>query len=296
MQNNVMFTPPGTAAPANPLAMFMRQPKIYISLPSMGNYWAPGSIQMTEDGRLPVYSMTAKDELLLNIPDALMNGQAVVDVIQNCMPNIKNAWMAPSIDLDMILIAIRIASYGEMMTSPIKFDEDIEYDYKVDLRNVIDGITNNISWDPVVSINDDMTVYVKPLTYKQATNAALQTYETQKIVQLSNNDKLDEESKLKMFKESFKKLTDATVGMIADSIFKIDTSQGSTDNPHFIREFVNNADKEVFKKIQTHIDRLRDQNTIKPILIPVTDEMREKGIQGDTVEIPLVFDSSTFFA
>jgi len=74
----------------NPLAGLMRQPKIYIKLPSGGQYWPQGSIVIPENGDLPVYSMTAKDELLLKIPDALMNGQAIVEVIQNCIPSIKN--------------------------------------------------------------------------------------------------------------------------------------------------------------------------------------------------------------
>jgi len=290
-----MFPPAKTEVPVNPLTMFMRQPKVYISLPSRGEYWAPGSIDMPADGKLPVYSMTAKDELLLNVPDALMNGQAVVDVIQNCLPNIKDAWMAPNIDLDVILIAIRIASYGEMMTSPVKISEDIEYDYKVDLRTVIDGCMKSINWNPIISISEEMTIFVKPLTYRQATTAALQTFETQKIIQLTNDNKLDEATKLKLFKESFKKLSDATVGMVIDGIFRIDTSQGSTDNPTYIKEFVNNTDKEIFKKVQDHLEQLKEQNTIKPIVVTVTDDMKAKGVKGDTIEIPLVFDSSTFF-
>lgn len=292
-----MFQVPNQGAPAvNPLTMFMRQPKIYIKLPSGGEYWPPGCLQLPEDGRLPVFSMTAKDELLLNIPDALMNGQAVVDVVQNCIPAIKNAWMIPTVDMDVILIGIRIASYGEMMISPIKFKDNIEFDYKVDLRGVMDKLLTDITWNPVVSISEEMTVYVRPLNYRQSTNAALQTFETQKIVQLTNNDKLSEDEKLNMFKDSFKKLTDATVNMVSDSIMRIDTSQGSTDNPAFIKEFVNNVDKEVFAKIQNHLEMLRDANNIKPVVIPVTEQMREMGITTDTVEIPLVFDASNFFA
>jgi hypothetical protein len=59
--------------------------------------------------------MTAKDELMLKTPDALMNGQATVEVIKSCVPSIKNPWHMPSIDIDTILIAIRIATYGENM-------------------------------------------------------------------------------------------------------------------------------------------------------------------------------------
>ena len=281
---------------ANPLAAFMRQPKIYISLPSGGEFYPPGSLIPTETGQLPVYSMTAKDELLLNVPDALMNGQAIVDVIQNCMPNIKNAWHVPNIDLDMILLAMRLATYGELMVTPVKVNDDVEFDYQVDLRIVMDALTSQISWDPIVPINDEMTVYVKPLNYRQMTKTALQTFETQKIIQAVNDEKMSEDDRLQVFKDSFKKLSDVTVGMVADSIYRIDTAMGSTDNPAFIREFIENADKDIFNVIQKHIERYKEQNTIKPIIVDVTEDMRARGVTGDTIEIPLTFDPSTFFA
>lgn len=281
--------------PSNPLTSFMRQPKIYIRLPSNGDYWPAGSLQMTETGEFPVYSMTARDELLIKVPDALMNGQAIVDVVQHCMPNIKNAWMTPSIDMDVILIAIRLATYGEKMTTPITFGDDIEMEHIVDLRSVLDNLMNQIAWDPVVSINEDLTVFVKPLTYKQMTETALQTFETQKIMQIANDEKMNEDDKLAMFKESFKKLTNATVGTVSAGIFRIDSSQGSTDNQGFINEFIDNIDKDIFNKIQEHLEMLKDKNTIKPISVPVSVDMKEKGITGEFVEIPLIFDASTFF-
>ena len=280
---------------SNPLAMFMRQPKIYISLPSGGKYWPEGSLEMPSNNQLAVYSMTARDELLLNIPDALMNGQAVVDVIQNCVPSIKNAWEVPSIDMDVILIAIRLATYGEMMTSPVKFGE-VEMDYKVDLRTVMDQLMRTISWDTAVEINDNLTVYVKPISYKRMTDTAIQTFETQKIMQLANDQTVEELQKLELFKESFRKLSGSTIGVVSDSIYKVDSINGSTEDPKFIKEFADNIDKDIFNKIQEHLVKLRDQNAIKPIKIAVTDEMREQGITDEFVEFPLVFDPSTFFA
>jgi hypothetical protein len=275
--------------------MFMRQPKIYIRLPSGGEYWPEGSLEMTETGELPVYSMTAKDELMLKVPDALMNGQAVVDVIQHCIPNIKNAWECPSLDLDMILIAIRLATYGEMMSTPVTFSEDFEMEYQIDLRVLMDRLTQQIIWHETVPINQDLTVYVKPLTYKKISQAAIKTFETQKIMQVVNDDKLSEEQKIKLFKESFKNLSDATLGSITDSIFRIDSVAGSTSDPEHIAEFVNNIDKEIFTTIQKHLESLRDTNTIKPMSVDVTPEMKERGVVGDKVEIPITFDPSTFF-
>jgi hypothetical protein len=282
-------------SPANPLTMFMRQPKIYIRLPSGGNFWPAGSLEMTETGEFPVYSMTAKDELLLKVPDALMNGQAVADVIQHCVPNIKNAWHVPSIDLDIILIAIRLATYGEMMTVPLTFGDNLELEYQVDLTTIMDKLMSQISWDAVIPLGDNLTVFVKPVDYKSITKAAIQSYETQKIIQMVNDDRISEDQKVKMFQESFKKISDATLGSVADSIAKVESINGSTDNPKFIQEFVDNMDKEMFNAIQGHLEKLRDQNAIKPMEVAVTEEMREKGVTGNTVNIPITFDPSTFF-
>ena len=219
---------------ANPLSSFMRQPKIYIRLPSGGDYWPEGSLAPTETGEYPVYSMTAKDELLLKVPDALMNGQAVVDVIQHCIPNIKNAWNVPNIDLDIILIAIRLATYGEMMTVPLTLGNDLDLEYQVDLRNIMDQLMSQVKWDPVVPINQDLTVFVKPVNYKAITKTAIQSFETQKIIQMVNDDNISEDQKVKLFQESFKKISDSTIGTVSASISRIESSQGSTDNPQFI--------------------------------------------------------------
>ena len=252
-------------------------------------------MEISESGEYPVYSMTAKDELMLKVPDALMNGQAVVDVIQHCMPNIKNAWNIPNIDLDMILIAIRLATYGEMMTTPIKFGDDLELEYQVDLRLIMDSLMNQITWVETVPVSEELTVFVKPLTYRQISSAAIKTFETQKLMQMVNNKEINDDDKVKMFQASFKTLSDATLSTISDSISRVDSVNGSTEDTDHIKEFVENIDKDIFNHIQKHLESLRDANAIKPMIVAVTDEMREKGITGETIEVPITFDPSTFF-
>jgi len=281
--------------PINPLTMFMRQPKIYVRLPSNGAYWPNASLTKTENGEYPVYSMTAKDELILKVPDALMNGQAVVDVIQNCIPNIKNAWDCPSMDIDFILVAIRLATYGEYMTTPVKVPNGEEFEYNIDLRTVMDQLLTSVSWESAVTISPDLTVFVKPTSYRNMTSTAMETFETQKILQLVNDDKLSDEEKIDLFKVSFDKLSIVTLGNIENSIDRIESSQGATDNRDHIKEFVANIDKEIFDKIENHIQNLNQQNAIKPVKVTVTEEMQSLGITGETLEIPLTFDASTFF-
>jgi len=280
---------------SNPLSQWMRQPKIYIRLPSNGDYWPEGSIEMPDNLELPVYSMTARDELLFKTPDALMNGQAIVDVIHSCMPNIKNAWECPTIDLDTILISIRLATYGELM--PFKFkvpNIQEEIDYEIDLRVLLDQQSMNI-WEDVVVINDELMIHVKPLTYKHLTQTNLKSFETNKILNMVNDDSISEERKLEIFNDSFGKLTRVTVDLLVDSIYKIVIPTGEVTDRAFISEFVNNTDKEIFKQVQDHLKRLKDQNDMKPLQVNSTPEQIEQGAP-ESYTIPITFNNSDFFA
>ena len=280
----------------NPLAGFMRQPKIYIKLPSGGEFWPAGSLEKTENGEYPVYSMTAKDELMLKVPDALMNGQAVTSVIEHCIPNIKNAWHVPNLDLDVILIAIRIATYGETMTVPVVVGEKTDLEYSLNLNMLMDTLMGQVKWETAIPISPDLTVHVRPINYKQMTESALKTFETQRMFDAVNSQNLSDAEKAKVFNESFDKLNQITIGIVNNSVFAIESSAGTTDNPKHIQEFMENADKEIFDIVKKQIETLRESNSIKPLKIQTTDQMREAGVTEDEVEIPLVFDASYFFA
>jgi hypothetical protein len=99
----------------NPLTQYFRQPAIYVKLPSNGEHYTPGALTMPANRELPVYPMTAIDEITYRTPDALFNGNAVTNVIKSCIPNIVDPWAIPAMDVDTILVAIRIASYGHIM-------------------------------------------------------------------------------------------------------------------------------------------------------------------------------------
>jgi hypothetical protein len=125
---------------------------------------------------------------------------------------------------------------------------------------------------------------------------AIQNFETQKILQVANNETMSDEDKVEIFRESFSKLSKVTLGMVAASIYKVDTSQGSTEDFNFIKEFMENVDKEIFNVVQKHLETLKDQNSVKPVIIPVTEELRAQGFTGETIEVPLTFDAASFFA
>lgn len=281
---------------SNPLVNFMRQPKIYIRLPSDGAYWEDSSIVMPETRELPVYSMTAQDELTFKTPDALLNGQAVVDVIQSCIPNIKNAWNIPNLDIDVILIAIRIATYGETMEISHKVpntQEDAEH--VIDLRYVIDQVMTNSHWNEVVEVNENLTFYIKPLTYKHLTKTSIKTFEAQRLLQTINNDELADEKKLEIFNKSFKEMSSITVDLLVDSIMMVQAGEHIVKDRAFIKEFIENADSSIVQKIQDHIEILKSKSGIQPLTINATPEQIELGAPA-TYELPISMDNSNFFA
>lgn len=279
---------------SNPLKKYFRQPKLYIKLPSAGNFYPEGSLEMTETGEFPVYAMTAKDELTLKTPDALMNGQGTVDVIQSCIPNIKNAWVMPSIDVDAALVAIRIATYGNTHDIDVNIPVINEYrTYEIDLRYPLSHLMNAV-YEPRLKLSDGVIVHLRPLTYKETTANTAKTMEEQRIFAVVNNSEYTEEQKLEMFSESFRKLTMMTVNVVGQSIQAIETPDGIVEEPEFIKEFIESAESNYFTAISKHLEEQRNKFMVKPMTFGVAPEDRELGAP-ETVEVPIVLDASIFF-
>jgi hypothetical protein len=278
----------------NPLRKFFRQPKIYLTLPSKGKFYSPEGLEMTESGELPVFAMTAKDEIMMKTPDALLNGQSTVDVIESCIPNIKNAWEVSTLDLDAILIALRIATYGESMdidiTTPVTKTETT---YAVNMQQMLTDISNHEFVDTLHL--DSMTIKIRPLTYKEYTSNSLRSFEEQRVFNVLNDDSMPEDEKLSIFNRAFKSLTEMTINNVEQSIVSITIEGETVNNPEYIKEFIDNSDKSTFKAITDHIEQQRQNFAIKPLVINATPEEIEQGVP-ETYEVPISFDPSNFFA
>ncbi len=284
-----------TAQKLNPLLSIMRQPKVYITLPSQGKYYPEGGLDPTVNGEYPVYSMTAKDEIVLKTPDALMNGQGIADVVQSCMPNIKDPWSIPVLDLDVILVAIRMATYGEIMTVTIQHPSmDDEMEYEVNLREVLDTLQRNTTWEERLEVRPDLVVYLKPVDYKTQASIQITEFESQRLMSIIANDSLDEETKLQQFRTSFGKMTDATLNLIVKGVSRIESSAGTVADSAFIEEFMRNCDRDVFEKIKNKLGELTKHNELKPLRIQSTEDMLAKGAP-EFIEVPISFNASNFF-
>ena len=273
---------------SNPLSQYFRQPSIYIKLPSQGQNYPAGTLVMPANGELPVYPMTAIDEITYRTPDALFNGQATVNVIQSCVPSILDAWAVPGIDLDTILIAIRIASYGHEMefatTCPAC---NATSERTIDLRTMLDALrapdyTAHVS-------HGDLEIYFRPLSYKNLNdNSALQ-YEQQKLLQVIPDSTISEADKMTALTQAFKSLTEITIRSLAISITAIKTPQALVSEPAHIEEFLKNCERDLFNQIRDHVLRLREQSELQPLKLECT-------ACNHQYQQALTLDMASFFA
>tara|TARA_B110000908_G_scaffold6724_1_gene8430 strand:- start:1189 stop:2043 length:855 start_codon:yes stop_codon:yes gene_type:complete len=278
----------------NPLQKYFRQPKIYLSLPSNGKYYPAGSLEISENGEYPVFPMTARDEIMIKTPDALLNGQATASVITSCIPAIKDPFNMPSMDLDACLIAIRIATYGEMMEVSIKVPvtgEDKDFD--LDLRIMLDQFSN-VDYNSAIQL-DGMIVNLRPLTYGEFTETSRKTFDEQRIFNVINDADMAEGDKLATFTESFKKLTDLTILTLEKSIASIEVGDDVVTDQAHIKEFIANTDQGLFESVTNHIEEQRTKFQVKPLVVDATPEEIEAGVP-ETYEVPVTFDQSSFFA
>ncbi len=279
----------------NPLGKYYRQPQIYITLPSKGRYYNQETFTPTESGEIPVLPMTAKDEMAFKTPDAMMNGQATVDVIKSCIPNFKNPWKMVNYDTDTIMLAIRIATYGETM--------DISYSVPVtneqtqttiNLPALLDSIRNIVIKDEAKT-STGFNIKIDPLTYEQLTRIQIAQFEQQKMYTSVADSGLSDEAKNTKFAESYKKINAVNFSIIVDSIKEITTPAGEiVSDKKQIADFIDNCDAKTTSEIEKNLSELRLQSQIKPIQMKATEEQIKKGV-STTYEVPVTFDNSNFF-
>ena len=277
--------------PNNPLKQYFRQPAIYVRLPSQGKNYPPGAIELTPTGEFPVYPMTAIDEITYRTPDALYNGQATVNVIQSCVPNIKDAWSVPSTDIDTLLIAIRIATYGHDMEFGTACPAcKHQTEQALDLRTVLDMMRPADYSETIKS--SDMEIHFKPLNYKNMNDNNQLQYENQKLLEMLPNSEIDDAEKLTALSTALKKITDITVNALSQSVAAIKTPQALVTEPEYIVEFLKNCDRDLFNRIRDTIIDLKSKSEMPPVKLTCS-ECKHNYEQTVTLDMTSFFGSAS---
>jgi hypothetical protein len=246
----------------NPLSAYFRAPKLYTPIPSRGKFYTPDIVDMPSSGEMPVFAMTAKDEMMMKNPDALLNGEAVMQVIQSCVPNVKDARKMMSSDVDVLLVAIQGATYGddvEVSAQCPKCKEDQKAVASVEAAIE----TMQVLEDSYTVNHNGLRIDIRPFTYDSTIKAGITNFQSTRSLQ-ALADVPDEMDRLRLFNDNFKKIAALNFDLIADSVAAIVFTDEAgeevtvTDRTQIV-EFLDNAESVFGKKIE---DKIKEINKI----------------------------------
>ena len=265
-----------------------RQPKLYIDLPSNGRHYPKGVLVDDSPTNLPVFGMTANDEIMIKTPDALFAGQATVEVIKNCIPNITDPWKMPTIDVDHCLIAIRMATHGNSLPLGTTCPHcDTQQDVDVNLNTLIEQSATKVFRD-TVTIND-LTFTLKPLDYRKQSDLQRRLYEAQR--QLSSiPTNTPEDEKKKLITGLLSHSTKLQVETILSFVDKISDGSDEEANPEQIEEFLVSGDAVYYNQLRKTVEEIRKEWDSK--LIPKNCDNEECGKE---YKFAVTLDYANFF-
>ncbi len=272
----------------NPLQKYFRQPKIFTSLPSKGVYYPSGALQ-GDHTNVPIFGMTGMDEIIMKTPDALFNGESTVKVIESCCPYIKDAWKVPSIDVDALLVAIRIATYGGEMdvlhTCPACQTQN---ELTVDLTKIMDYFSG-LTFDGTIKI-DDLTITIRPLKYEEITKFNMENYKLQKmLMQLGRAESSGDDAEVKKVEDDiYKRISDMQIELFLTSIESVRLSDSVVTDQAMIDEWLKNSDREFFKSIKEKLEANKEQWDMPTQTVKCSNCSHE-------AQVEITMDQSNFF-
>ena len=238
---------------SNPLIKYFRKPTIYVQIPTGGRF--NPEIPKTVLDEIPIMPMTAIDEISLQSPDELLNGEALMNVIKSCVPTIPEPRDLCSIDADLLYLAIKYATYGKTVThlhTCTKCEEKAEYN--IDINNVLEKFPEIHEVEPVV--HEDLKIFIHPPKMESMTRLALIDVEQQRIlnsVAAVGEDNITEMELAKQFAISFRKVSKQNVDLLINSIDRIETPDNVVTDKDIIVEFMNNVPAMVIKEVSDRV-------------------------------------------
>jgi len=242
----------------NPLKQYFRTAELYTKLPSGTHYYTDAVVSFNDDGEVGVSPMTAKDEVLLKNPDALLNGQAISQVISSCVPSVKKPNELLAVDVEALMVAIRHASFGD----------EIELDaicpkckhsnhFSVGIEQTLNTMSK-LDEEYKIGTKGGLSIHIRPSTYHEVIKGYKAQFENYKIAKLLKDDTLPEEERIAAYSTAFTKLSEINAELVCDSITKVvinETKQEVTERKH-LSEFIANMDQKVFKTISETLGKI----------------------------------------
>jgi hypothetical protein len=215
-----------------------------------------------DHSNMPVFSMTGMDEILFKTPDALFNGESTTKVIESCCPYIKDGKNVPSLDIDVLLVAIRIATYGETLEiENICSNCSHENAYDINLNQILDYF-NNQTFTSIIDFGE-LKIKIRPLQYQEITEFNVENFKLQKMLYQLNRSTADEGSDQvevrRLQNEIYQKIAEIQVSLFIQSIESVDFEGNSVTDKELITEWLTNSEKDFFQRIKEQLERNKEQ-------------------------------------
>ena len=270
----------------NPLSGHFRSPKLYVKIPSGGKFYTSDILDYPDSGELPIFPMTAKDELIMKNPDALLNGEAINQLISSCVPNVKKVNQLISNDVDVLLVAIQGATHGddiEVSTPCPTCEETIS-----GVASVEGAIETMAILDEVYTVKfEDLEIEIKPFKYENTITAGIASFQSTRSLQ-ALADIPDDMDKLKVFNENFMRMADMNYTLIVDAVHSIKIEDNIVTDRGHIREFLDNCEASIGNAIEQQVAEINKIGINKSMQFECEE-------CNETFEAPISFDPVNFF-
>lgn len=277
----------------NPLSKYTKVEVLYTKLVTNNIIKYPKNVLTNEGIECGICARSARDELMFNNPDALMNGEAVSNVIENCVPNVLNAKKLYIPDVEMLLIGIKLA------TKETEYQIEVDCPncghhgaFERDLRFLLDS-AELLDEQPTLVLEDvgGLLLKFKPHTWEEYSNFGLKMFQEQKAASVieSNEDMTDEE-KMKIFTNIFEAMTKLSFEMIVANIESIETVDGTViTEKNFISEWLGEQPAYILKQIREKADYINNVGVSHEMSVGCSSCDHEWTLTN------LQFDPSNFF-
>jgi hypothetical protein len=233
--------------------------------------------------------MTTRDEITLRTPDALLNGEGVVSVISSCCPAIRDLWAIPNPDVDAILVAIRIASYGNEMDVDSNCPHCAASSrHSIDLNEMMDRFRVS-NYDQILNV-DGINIKLKPQSYRQTNRNNMIMFEEERLLITLSSEDINDDVRQQQFDMHMGRLLELNLDLLTSStdwIQAADTER--VVDPQFIKEFYANSAAQITRTVKARLDAMGEEMALPKVGVQCEECEKQ-------YELSVEFNYSSFFA
>ena len=210
-------------------------PSIEITLPTMAAFYPRGEVLKpdADPASIQVGPLSLLEESDINEPMMMVSGRAITRLIKHVVPMVDNPQQLCELDIQAILIACRMASYGN--------DMDLEHtcphceyqnSMKINLNEHILGF-NPFTPDQlnqfIMETSVGQKINLKPISYEDMINLTMSSIKTnmnaEEFEKVEEKDLLTTEY-IEKYKEQFVNAIKSNVEALASTIYYVTTKSG----------------------------------------------------------------------